>query len=100
MTVRTPYWDCWSSGTQWAIKVSRLGARLQENRNKMDKFVQHCKICLQHQCVSRISFRTYGITNRAFWLQEMDSTASVKPREGRAGEAGEMAATLCYCMSR
>jgi hypothetical protein len=51
MTVRTPYWDCWSSGTQWAIKVSRLDARLQENRNKMDKFVQHRKFCLQHQCV-------------------------------------------------
>jgi hypothetical protein len=45
MTDRTPYWDCWSSGRQWAIKVSRLGARLQENRNKMDKFVQYCKIC-------------------------------------------------------
>ena len=87
MTDRTPYWDCWSSETQWAIKVSRLGARLQENRNKKDKFVQYCKICLQHQCVSRISFRTYGITNRAFRLQEMDSTAGATPREGRAGKA-------------
>jgi len=87
MTDRTPYWECWSSGKLWAIKVSRLGAKLQENGNKKDKFVQYCNICLQHQFVSRISFRMYGITNRAFRLQEMDSTAGATLREGRAGKA-------------
>ena len=69
-TVRTPYWDCRSTGTQWAIKVSRLGA------NKMDKFVHYFKICLQHQCVKDFISDVWHY-----------STVGARPQAGKAGKA-------------